>query len=230
MTYLYIKTHNKTGLKYFGKTSKPNPEKYTGSGKYWLRHLKKHGFNFSTEIIGTFEDETKLVEAALTFSIENNIVDSKEWANLRDENGLDGAPKGHAGHKFTIQQREIQSENMKKVWEDHEFRERVSQTHKDRWTEEDRQKYSEIMKEAWTVERRAAHSEKLKGHPGHTKCKDVAKPDGFGEKVSASLRGLKKSDSHCKSLSEAAKNRKKIVCESCGKEYLAAHRRYHYNC
>lgn len=37
---LYIKIHNVTGLKYFGKTTKNNPEKYTGSGKHWKRHIK----------------------------------------------------------------------------------------------------------------------------------------------------------------------------------------------
>jgi hypothetical protein len=56
-TYLYIKTHNITGLKYFGKTTKVNPYAYTGSGEYWLNHLKIHGNNISTEIIGFFENK-----------------------------------------------------------------------------------------------------------------------------------------------------------------------------
>ena len=37
--YLYVKTHNKSGLKYLGKTIQ-NPFKYKGSGTYWLRHIK----------------------------------------------------------------------------------------------------------------------------------------------------------------------------------------------
>lgn len=36
--HLYVKIHNVTGLKYFGKTTK-DPFKYRGSGKYWLAHL-----------------------------------------------------------------------------------------------------------------------------------------------------------------------------------------------
>jgi hypothetical protein len=56
-TYLYIKTHNITGLKYFGKTTKKDPYSYIGSGEYWLSHLKIHGKNISTEIIGFFEDK-----------------------------------------------------------------------------------------------------------------------------------------------------------------------------
>ena len=49
--YLYIKTHNKTGLKYLGKTTKKDQHKYKGSGKYWLKHIRKHGYDVTTEII-----------------------------------------------------------------------------------------------------------------------------------------------------------------------------------
>ena len=28
---------------YFGKTTKPDPIAYKGSGTVWLRHIKKHG-------------------------------------------------------------------------------------------------------------------------------------------------------------------------------------------
>lgn len=52
---LYIKTHNITGLKYFGKTIK-NPFKYKGSGKYWTRHLAIHGNDVTTEVVATFEE------------------------------------------------------------------------------------------------------------------------------------------------------------------------------
>ena len=48
---LYVKTHQVTGLKYLGQTSKSDPHKYTGSGKYWLRHIKQHGKNWDTEIL-----------------------------------------------------------------------------------------------------------------------------------------------------------------------------------
>ena len=41
-TYLYVKQHSITGMKYFGKTTR-NPIKYIGSGKYWKRHISKHG-------------------------------------------------------------------------------------------------------------------------------------------------------------------------------------------
>lgn len=88
-TYLYVKTHLVTGLKYFGKTSK-DPVKYKGSGKHWVAHLKVHGNLVSTEIIGFFEQKSECEDAARKFSAENKIVESEDWANLIAENGLDG--------------------------------------------------------------------------------------------------------------------------------------------
>lgn len=88
-TYLYVKTHNITGLKYFGKTVS-NPFVYKGSGKVWRRHIEKHGNDVYTEVIGFFENEDECKKIALEFSVKNNIVDSSEWANLVNENGIDG--------------------------------------------------------------------------------------------------------------------------------------------
>ena len=87
--YLYIKTHNPTGLKYFGKTTSKDPMKYKGSGTYWNRHLDKHGNDVSTEIVAEFEDKEKAKIFAYEFSVINNIVESKEWANLKIED-IDG--------------------------------------------------------------------------------------------------------------------------------------------
>jgi len=88
-TYLYVKTHNKTGLKYFGKTTAKDPYKYNGSGVRWRRHLNKHGVDLTTEIIGYFLDEEECKNVAIMFSKENDIVKSKNWANLKEES-LDG--------------------------------------------------------------------------------------------------------------------------------------------
>ena len=88
-TYLYIKQHKITKLKYFGKTIK-EPLSYLGSGKHWKRHIKKHGEHVETIWYKLFTDEESLVEYATKFSQQNNIVESKEWANLKEENGLDG--------------------------------------------------------------------------------------------------------------------------------------------
>ena len=95
MITLYIATHNKTGLKYFGKTDRFHTEKelqesYHGSGKYWKNHLNKHGDDVTMEIWYQDDNQEAVTRLALMFSETYNIVESKEWANLKPENGLDG--------------------------------------------------------------------------------------------------------------------------------------------
>lgn len=91
MIYLYVKTHTKTGLKYFGYTKADNPYQYKGSGLYWRNHCRKHGNHISTKVIGKFSDKEKEAARsfALEFSIQHNIVKSNDWANLKLE-VLDG--------------------------------------------------------------------------------------------------------------------------------------------
>lgn len=89
-TWLYIKQHNITGLKYFGKTTQKDPIKYKGSGVRWRNHLEKHGEDVTTIWVQLFEDKQQLTEYALKFSIEHNIVESIDWANLKIEDGLSG--------------------------------------------------------------------------------------------------------------------------------------------
>lgn len=96
--YLYVKQHKHTKLKYFGKTQKADPYKYLGSGLIWLRHLKQHGADIDTLELWKFDDVRECEKFALSFSQKNNIVESKEWANLRPENGRDGAAVGSRGN------------------------------------------------------------------------------------------------------------------------------------
>ena len=99
--YLYVKSHNKTGLKYLGKTIKQDPHKYTGSGKYWLRHLDQHGYDYTTEIIRECQTEDELIEWGLYYSSLWNIVDSKNWANLKEEAGDGGSPGADTRRKIS---------------------------------------------------------------------------------------------------------------------------------
>ena len=95
MTTLMVKIHAVTGMKYFCKTSRDNVNNYVGSGVYWKNHLKKYGKKVHTVVIGQYQDnDPKLVSDALQFSLEHDIVNSEEWANLIMENGLDGHPVG----------------------------------------------------------------------------------------------------------------------------------------
>ena len=89
---LMIKTHNKTNLKYLCYT-RSEGEKYSsykGSGKYWKKHLKKYGDDITTELIFETEDKERFVAEARKKSIEFNIVESEDWANLKLEEGDGG--------------------------------------------------------------------------------------------------------------------------------------------
>ena len=98
-TRLYIK--ELAGVKYFGKSIGTNIEGYTGSGIVWKCRIKKYGKeNIRTLWISDwYHDPHEVMEVALHFSKENNIVESEEWANLKPENGLEGGHPGTEGCK-----------------------------------------------------------------------------------------------------------------------------------
>mgnify|MGYP000849786705 CR=1 FL=1 len=136
MIYLYVKTHNETNLKYFGKTIRDDYEKYSGSGKHWKSHLKKHGNNIKTVLVFASDDINEIESVALRFSEENNIVESKGWANLIPENGRDG---GSLSEHHTEGSRKKMSDNRRgKVgipagWKhDDDTKERMSKKAKER--------------------------------------------------------------------------------------------------
>lgn len=87
--YLYLKTHNVTGLKYLGKTTQ-DPFKYNGSGKYWKLHLKEHGINLTTKILYQTNDNEEFKKVATYYSHKYNIVESNKFANLIIEEGQGG--------------------------------------------------------------------------------------------------------------------------------------------
>jgi hypothetical protein len=111
-TWLYIKQHNQTGLKYFGMTRNKYVNSYPGSGKYWKLHLAKHGNDVTTTWAKLYFDETELLAYAAIFSIENNIVESTEWANLVVESGIYGQ-SARKGWKHTDEARQKISESGK---------------------------------------------------------------------------------------------------------------------
>jgi len=102
-THLCIKQHSVTGLKYFCKTTGSHGRviSYRGSGRYWKRHLKKHGSKVETIWYCLFTEKDELVKFALMCSDQWDIVNAKDsltgkkiWANEKPENGLDGATPG----------------------------------------------------------------------------------------------------------------------------------------
>ena len=125
MIYLYVKTHNRTGLKYFGKTTRKDPFKYKGSGIRWRNHLAKHGNDVNTDIIASFEDHECAKEFAIKFSLDNNIVESSEWANLKIEE-LEGG-----WSHITNSIRRSNHEKIKGLRRTEEQRKRISDNHYD---------------------------------------------------------------------------------------------------
>jgi len=85
--YLYVKTHNKTGLRYLGQTSKQDPYTYPGSGKDWLPHLVEHGFDFTTTILKECKSKQELNEFGRYYSTLWDVANSPDWANRIPETG-----------------------------------------------------------------------------------------------------------------------------------------------
>lgn len=94
-TRLYIKQCPHCGIKYFGKTIVEDIEKYHGSGIYWSRHLEKHGVEPTHLWNSDWYYNTSITRFALKFSKINKISQSQNWANLIDENGINGGDSSH---------------------------------------------------------------------------------------------------------------------------------------
>lgn len=105
--YLYVKTHNKTGLKYLGKTKSKDPHRYKGSGADWKLHLKENGVDYTTEIIKECKNNAELNYWGRYYSNLWNVAHSNEWANRIPETGggspyrvLTESQKLHLSEKF----------------------------------------------------------------------------------------------------------------------------------
>ena len=109
---LYKKTHKVTGLKYLGYTSSNDPQKYKGSGKYWRRHCNKHGYNVDTEVLFETGNKEELRTKGLYYTKLWNVVESKEWANLKPESGNGGT----FSHRSDSIEKIRDYQKNKKVW------------------------------------------------------------------------------------------------------------------
>lgn len=98
-----IKKCMNTGLKYLCKTTsnvKRDPYEYKGSGKYWLKHIKKHKSYIVTCVIGEFDSKEDLIQQGTILSEQWNIVQSTEWANLVPERGDGGWIHNQTGNTW----------------------------------------------------------------------------------------------------------------------------------
>lgn len=114
--YLYLKTHNDSGLKYLGKTIQ-DPFKYKGSGTRWLNHLRKHGNNVTTEILKECYSEDELKEWGIYYSNLWNIVESGDFANIIVEQGDNSEKK---------------TRSLKEIYSDPEWQETIGNRKKEK--------------------------------------------------------------------------------------------------
>jgi hypothetical protein len=117
-TYLYIKQHSDTEKLYFGKTTRSDVERYTGSGIHWGRHISAHGKDKVVTLwYCLFTDIDTLLETALEMSRIMNITESADWLNFKPETGLDGGSvkgfNGWAGKKHSESHKKYLSEKYK---------------------------------------------------------------------------------------------------------------------
>ena len=87
---LYKKTQTDTGLMYLGITTCEDAHSYQGSGVRWTRHIAKHGYHVITEILLDTDDYQELKRSGIYYSRLWNVVESDQWANLKEEAGDGG--------------------------------------------------------------------------------------------------------------------------------------------
>lgn len=161
---LMIKTHNETGLKYLCITKKENFEEYSGSGVKWLNHLKKHGFNFTTEVLYDSDDYEDFVEKCLYYSAYFDVALNEEFANQIPESGYESGVAGLTSFelwwKYATDEmkKEVIKKRSKKIKENHWInnennecvKEKLSLSHKERWKNlsiEERKEQMEPLRE-----------------------------------------------------------------------------------
>jgi hypothetical protein len=179
--YLYVKTHNKTGMKYLGKTVASNPHSYRGSGKYWKKHINKHGNDVTTKILLKTTSEEELKQTGLFFSRLFNVVESSDWANLMVEAGGD--------RKFTMEERKRMSDV------------RVGKP----MSEEEKKRRSDTMKRKGILP--PNHTGKKRSDEFKRKISDARKGKKLSEEHKEKLRGRTISAETKKKMSEKAKGR-----------------------
>ena len=198
-TWLYVKVHNKTGLKYLGKTIQ-NPYFYDGSGKHWKSHLKKHGKDITTLWVHKYDDQSLLKEEALFFSKIYDVVNSKEWANKIVEDGSTGGNTYIRTPELNAIMSSATTGNTMPVG------------------------FGEKISKAKTGKKRPAGFGDLMS----SLLTGIKKPAGFSEKISCALSNKAKTDSHKLNLSESIKNIPKLKCSHCGTTSSPGnHKRWH---
>lgn len=245
--YLYVKTHNITGLKYLGQT-KRNPHTYLGSGTTWTTHLRANGNDISTAVLLSTTCVTERNHWGRYYSNLYRITTAMDdygnriWANRIPETG------GGAGRKlgsYTLQERNKISERQSGEHNSAKTPEsRAKRTGVNHWTKQEKHKgYTHPMKKE---ENKLKVSAALTGRP--SPLKGTRRTQEVCDAISSALTGVPKTekhilrikethvgftgkkctDQHKEKISNKRMTQPKIVCEHCNKEVdLGNYKGYH---
>ena len=121
---LYHHTHNVTGRKYLGQTTR-DMNVYKGSSDGWREHLNEYGIDLTSEVLFESKNTEKFKEVCKYYSNKFDVVDNPDYFNKVAEHGgsLGGAanPNYKTG-KYTGRldnpelYKEIDRQNYKKNW------------------------------------------------------------------------------------------------------------------
>jgi len=156
--YLYLKTHNKTGLKYLGKTVK-DPFKYRGSGIRWTNHIQKHGYDVTTKILFESDNPEEIKQKGIHYSNLWDVVNSDNFANLISEQGQGGDTLTEIGYKHSDEIKQIIKEKRSKQIYNEEHRRKLSENRTGR-THSDETKTK--MKNTWKIKKENGY---IRKHP-----------------------------------------------------------------
>ena len=98
MQTLYHHTHNVTGKKYLGQTTR-DLNVYKGSSVEWLEHLEQYGDDYSTEILFESSDKEKFKEVCQHYSEKLDVVKNNEYFNKVAEHGGRTGGAANPNHK-----------------------------------------------------------------------------------------------------------------------------------
>ena len=130
MQKLYHFTHNITGRKYLGQTTR-DLNVYQGSSKGWLEHIERYGNNYEIEILFESSNQDRFKDVCKYYSDKFDVVKSAEYFNkVAEYGGSTGgaANPNHKTGKYTGRldnpelYRELDRQKHADTWEDNKER------------------------------------------------------------------------------------------------------------
>jgi hypothetical protein len=209
-TRLYIKQCPHCGLKYFGKSVRNDIDKYQGSGRRWKGHLKKYKVKPKHLWNSDWYYDTSIVRFAIKFSKMNKIVESNQWANLKNEDGLDtfNFDLYNGSDRHIENAKKSMSENRKPFTGTHTEKTRKLLSEKNRnriVSEETKKKLSANNFSRRDPEKQKEHARKA---GSLSAMKNGKKSDEVRQKISNTLKGRKQTLEARKNMSLAWEIRK----------------------